>query len=505
LARKAGRPVRMVTPLEEELSAGLPRLPSRVTLKTGVNKDGTLVARQARMILDTGAYAGSGPEIASVCILVLGGPYRTAHMQLDAYAVHTNKTNFGAFRGPGGPQANFALESHLDMIAERLGMDALEFRLRNIVEEGDQAANGQVLTGVGLRECLEKAAAAIEWGKPAGPNRGKGLACGWWTTTGGLSGSRARLDVGGKIVVTVGTQEIGTGAIMGGVPLVVAERMGVPLEDVRIVVADTATGPWDFGSQGSRTLFNVGRAALLACDELETRVKTLAEKILEAPADELELRDGAVVVRGSPEERVPLAKLAELDTKGDLQGRGQSYPDPAAHDPARMTSCLYPAFHYPSFHCHAAEVEVDPGTGEVTVLRYAAAHDVGRAVNPILVEGQIQGGVAQGIGMALMEEIVYQDGRVINNSWTDYKLPTLADVPDVQAIIVEHRSEAGPFGAKGLGESPVIEPPGALANAIARAAGVRITSLPITAERILMALKHEQSALDPEEVKRHKP
>lgn len=492
LARKAGRPVRIVTPIEEELAAGLPRHPCRLHLKTGVKKDGTLVARQARMILDTGAYAGSGPEIASVGVLVLAGPYRTPHLQLDAYAVLTNKTNFGAYRGPGGPQALFALESHFDIIAEKLGLDPLTFRLKNITREGDEAPNGQVLRGVGLRECLEKAAAAIEWGKPAGLNRGKGLSCGWWTTTGGLSMSRVRLDPGGQVVVTVGTQEIGTGAIMGGVPQVVAEMMGMKMEDVRLVVADTASGLYDFGSQGSRTLFNVGRAAQFACVDLIRQIKDLAEKILEVSADDLELRDGAVVVKGAPAERLSLARLAQLDTKGSLQGRGESLPDPAIYDTSRMNSCLYPAFHYPSFHCHAAEVEVDPGTGEVKVTRYVAAHDVGHAVNPTLIEGQIHGGVAQGIGMALMEEIVYRDGHVINNNWTDYKLPTLADVPDVQAIIVQQPVEGGPFGMKGLGESPVIHPPAALANAIARATGVRLTSLPITAEKILRALKDKQ-------------
>jgi CO/xanthine dehydrogenase Mo-binding subunit len=489
LARQAGRPVRLMVPLEDELLAGLPRHPSRAYLKTGVRRDGTLVARQARLLLDTGAYAGSGPEIAGVALLVLAGPYRTPHLSLDVLAVMTNKTNFGAYRGPGGPQAIFALESHLDEVAERLGLDPLELRLRNILQDGDTAGNGQRVEGVGLRECLEKAAAAIDWGRPAGPHRGKGLACGWWTTTGGLSMSRVRLDPGGKVVVTVGTQEIGTGAIMGGVPQVVAEALDVPLDDVRLVVADTSSGLWDFGSQGSRTLFNVGRAAGAACAELAEAIKTLAEKVLEVPAADLVLKGGFVVARDNPSDRISLADLVQRDITGTLQGRGQSFAEPWAHDKARLGSCLYPAFHYPSFHCHAAEVEVDPGTGEVTVLRYAAAHDIGFAVNPRLVEGQIHGGVAQGIGMGLMEELVIQGGRVTNTNWTDYKLPTVADVPDIQAIIVQHPVPGGPFGAKGLGESPVLHPPAALANAVRQAAGVRLRSLPLTAEKILDALQ----------------
>jgi CO/xanthine dehydrogenase Mo-binding subunit len=494
LSRKTGRPVRIVTPVSEEIEAGLPRHPCRLWVKSGLKRDGTLVARQARMILDTGAYAGSGPELASVGVLVLTGPYRTPHVQFDAFAVYTNKTNFGAYRGPGGPQAMFALESHLDHIAQEIGLDPVQLRLNNIVEEGDEAANGQQLSGVGMRECLEKTAAAIEWDKPAGPNRGKGITCGWWTTTGGSSGCIAKLDTGGKVVITIGTQEIGTGAITAGIPQAMAEYMGIEPEDVRLVVADTASGPWDFGSQGSRTLFNIGRAAQFAAADLIQQIKEVAGDMMEVAAEDLEVRDGVVAVKGMPSRNVTLAAVAQkaVDSKGGLHARGMSYPEPHPYDKTRMISCFYPAFHYPSFHSHAAEVEVDPGTGEVKVLRYVAAHDIGFAVNPVYAEGQIHGGVGQGIGMALMEEIQYQDGQVQNANWTDYKLPTFADVPDVQAILVEHPAAGGPFGAKGLGESPVIHPPAAIANAVAQATGVRFHSLPITAEKVLRALREQK-------------
>jgi CO/xanthine dehydrogenase Mo-binding subunit len=282
---------------------------------------------------------------------------------------------------------------------------------------------------------------------------------------------------------------------MGGVPQVVAETMGVGMEDVVIKVTDTTEGLWDWGSQGSRTLFNVGRAAQFACYELVEKIKDLASRILEVEPSELELREKSVVVKGSPEARVSLSDLAKLDTHGELQALHESVPDPAPFISDRMISCLYPAFHYPSFHCHAAEVEVDPGTGEVTVLRYAAAHDIGFAVNPTLIRGQIHGGVVQGIGMGLMEEILYQDGYRTNVNWTDYKLPTIADVPDIEAIIVEHGIPGGgPYGLKGLGESPVIEPPAALANAVARAAGVRLYSLPMTPEKVLKAILAKDSS-----------
>ena len=452
------------------------------------------------MILDTGAYSGSGPELASVGVLVLSGPYKTPHLKLDAYAVMTNKNNFGHFRGPGGPQAVFALESHMDELAEGLGMDPLDFRLKNILEEGDEAANGQVLSGVGMREALERASTAIGWEEPSPPHRGKGLACGWWPTTGGSSGCLAKLDVGGKVVLTVGTQEIGTGAITAGVPQVVAEEMGVRLEDVQINVADTATGPWDFGSQGSRTLFNVGRAAQFAARDLVEQIKKLAKEELEVSGDDIELKDGFVVVKGVPDRRVSLADLSQksVEKHGGLHGRGMSNPEPVQYDESRMVSCVSPAFHYPSFFCHAAEVEVDPGTGIVHVTRYVAAHDVGFAVNPMLARGQIHGGVVQGIGMALMEEIVYEGGQVVNNNWTDYKLPTIADVPEVEAILVEHPVEGGPFGAKGLGEPPVIPPPAALANAIHNAVGVRLRKLPMTPEKLLLAIQHATDASPPD-------
>lgn len=490
-----GKPVRLVVPLSDELRGGLPRHPSKTWLKTGVKKDGTLVARQARLILDAGAYAGSSPEIASVCVLVLSGPYRTEHVHLDALAPMTNKANFGAYRGPGGPQPLFALESHLDHVADALGMDRLAFRLKNIVDEGDEMANGQIVRAVGLREAAEKAAAAIEWDKPAGPNRGKGLSVGWWTTTLQLSTTLVELDESGKIIVNVGAPEMGTGAIMGGVPQVVAETMGVGMDDVEVVVNDTSSGLWDWGSQGSRTLFNVGRAAQAAGLELAEKIKELAEKVLEVPASNLKLEEGHVFNAANPDERISLADLARYDTNRQLKSRTESKPEFAKYDDGRLTSCLYPAFHHPSFHCHAAEVEVDPGTGEVTVLRYVAAHDVGKAVNPTLVEGQIHGGVVQGIGMAFMEEILYDDqGYMTNPNWTDYKLPTLADAPEVAVIIVEHPTDIGPYGTKGLGESPVIHPPAALANAVAQAIGARVPVLPMTPEQVLKVIKAKESA-----------
>ena len=307
LAKKTGRPVRMVTSLEEELTAGLPRHPTRTHLKTGVMSDGAIVAHQARMIIDAGAYAGSSLEIASIGALMLTGPYRLPNVRMDGFSVYTNKTNFGAYRGPGGPQSLFALEQQLDVLADALGLDPLEFRLRNIAGEGDELANGQVIQGVGLREALLKAAAAVEWGAPGHPNRGKGLALGWWTTTLQVSTVRASLEAGGKVCIHVGTPEIGTGAVMGGVPQIAAEAMGIPMEDVIIDIADTGSGLLDWGSQGSRTAFNVGRAAHAACQKLTTKILAAASGSLAADPEDLQVEKGRVSSRlmRAPSFRLP--------------------------------------------------------------------------------------------------------------------------------------------------------------------------------------------------------
>jgi len=268
LAKKAGRPVKIMTTGEEELTAAYPRQGTLIELKTGVTRDGRLTARQGRIYFDTGAFAGSGPGVASVATMVLAGPYRTPNLFLEGYAVYTNKTNCGSYRAPSGPQANFAVESQMDIIADALGIDPLELRLRNIVREGDEGPTGQVLTAVGLEECLLKVAEAIRWNdrRPA-PGRGKGIACGWWTTTGGSSGVYVKINPDGTVALNTGAVEIGTGALTGAAQ-VLAEELGVDLTDISVVSADTFSTPFDFGAQGSRTAFAVGNACRAAAADL---------------------------------------------------------------------------------------------------------------------------------------------------------------------------------------------------------------------------------------------
>src|SRR5213592_615785 len=490
LAKATGRPVKVITTSEEELTAAYPRQGTVVELKTGVTKDGRITAKAGRIWFDTGAFAGSGPGVASVATLVLAGPYKIPNLHLEGFAVYTNKTNCGSFRAPSGPQANFAVESQIDIIADALGLDPLELRLRNIVREGDEGPTGQVLNAVGLEECLRKAAAAIGWSdRRPGKWRGKGLACGWWTTTGGSSGVYVKINPDGTVALNTGAPEIGTAALTGATQ-VLAEELGVDLADISVVSADTFATPFDFGAQGSRTAFAVGNACRAAVAELKRTIFPQAAALLSVPEETLALNDKHVVADGK---RVSLAELARQSqiAGGGLIAHGTFVAPPTPHDTKRVQAHVYPAFHSPSFHAHAVDLSVDPDTGEITILKYVVAQDVGFALNPASIEGQIEGGVAQGLGQALSEEIVYDRGRLLNANLTDYKMPTTLDVPRVESILVQHPSAIGPHGAKGVGEPPNIEPPAAVANAVAAAVGVRVTTLPITAEKVALALSGE--------------
>ena len=488
LARKTGRAVKVITTSEEELTAAYPRQGTVVELKTGVTNDGRIVAKEGRIWFDTGAFAGSGPGVASVATLMLAGPYKIPNLRLEGFAVYTNKTNCGSFRAPSGPQANFAVESQMDIIADALGLDPLELRLRNIVREGDEGPTGQVLNAVGLEECLRKAAAAIGWSdRRPGKWRGKGLACGWWTTTGGSSGVYVKINPDGTVALNTGAAEIGTAALTGAAQ-VLAEELTVDLADISVVSADTFSTPFDFGAQGSRTAFAVGNACRAAVADLKPRIFLLAAAQLGVEAEACALACKHVVADGK---RISLADLARLSqqTGGGLIAQGTFIAPPTAYDAKRVEGHVYPAFHSPSFHAHAVDLSVDAETGEVTLHKYVVAQDVGFAMNPTYIEGQIEGGVAQGLGQALSEEIVYEGGRVVNANLTDYKMPTTLDMPRVDTILVQHPSLVGPYGAKGVGEPPNIEPPAAVANAVASATGLRVTVLPITAERIALGLR----------------
>jgi CO/xanthine dehydrogenase Mo-binding subunit len=300
-----------------------------------------------------------------------------------------------------------------------------------------------------------------------------------------------KLNPDGTVTLNTGAAEIGTAALTGAAQ-VLAEELGVDLADISLVAADTLATPFDFGAQGSRTAFAVGNACRAAAGELRGRLFELAAAQLGMEPAALELRDKHVWGGGK---RVALAELARLSqqTGGGLIAHGTFIAPPTPYDGKRVEGHLYPVFHSPSFHAHAVDLSVDPETGEITLHRYVVAQDVGFALNPTSIEGQLEGGVAQGLGQALSEEIVYDGGRVLNPNLTDYKMPTALDVPPIETIIVEHASQVGPYGAKGVAEPPNIEPPAAVANAVAAATGLRLTSLPITAEKVALALHGEAS------------
>lgn len=490
LAQRTGLPVKMVHTREEEFIATSPRMGATVEIRTAVASDGRFLAREGTITYDSGAYAESSPGVVSVGLLTLPGPYRWEALSLDAVAVYTNKAGCGSYRAPGSPQAVFAGESQVDRIAAELGIDPLDLRMMNAVEDGDLGPTGQVLEGVSLKETLVAAADRIGWGDPRPDGTGKGLACAWWTTTGGESSAYLGLDEDGMFSLVTGATEIGTGSVTAGIAQICAGELGVDPSRVRITSADTGTTPYDFGAQGSRTLVQAGNAVIAAADDLKGQMCRVAAEKLGCDPGDLEVAGGRVRQKADPEEGLDIIDVARLaEAGGGLTGSGSVLQDPTGYEEDWVEGALFGSFNIPSFATHACEVAVDGETGEVGLLRFVAAHDVGRVVNPRYAEGQISGGVVQGIGQALFEEITYRDGVVVNPNLTDYKLPTMADVPPIEAVLVERASSSGPYGAKGIGEPPIMTPSPCIANAIFDATGARVRHLPMTAERVWRALR----------------
>jgi CO/xanthine dehydrogenase Mo-binding subunit len=349
---------------------------------------------------------------------------------------------------------------------------------------------------VSLKEAIKRAAEAIRIDEPSVASdahtiRGKGLACAWWLTTAGASGCGLQLNEDGTVVVQLGASEIGTGAVMAGIVQIVAEELQTPMEKIRVVWGDTDATPFDAGAQGSRTLFNAGRAAQAAAQDARQQLLQRAADMLEAAPEDLEVKDGMVRVRGVPDRGVSYAELmaGQMWVTGPVLGRGTFLATPPDYDPSTFQGTIFSVFNAPSFHCHAAEVEIDRETGRTRVVDYVAVQDAGFAINPTLVEGQMQGGAVQGIGYALTEEIVIEEGRMLNPNLALYKLPTALEVPNIRTIILEHASDEGPYGAKGVGEPPVILPAGAISCAIADAIDSPVRTTPFTPERVRQVIR----------------
>lgn len=504
LARQTGRAVRIVNTREEDFIGGNPRHPMLIHLRSAVTADGTLLGREARLILDAGAYSLASPIVTGIVAQLTPGPYRIPHLKVEALAVYTNTMPFSAYRAPGGPQTIFAVESHTDAIARAIAMDRVELRRKNVFREGDRGHTGQALHGVGMAEALARAAEGIGWGEAGAPSalglrRGKGVSCAWWLTVAGAAGCGVQMNDDGTVVVQTGATEIGTGAVMAGIAQIVAEEIGVTPESVRIVWGDTDATPLDAGAQGSRTLFNMGRAAQRAAREVRSELLDRAAEVLEAAVVDLDVHDGRITVRGVPDRGIAYAQLLadQMWESGPVLGRGTFVAPPTPYDTETITGALFPLFNAPSFHCHAAEVEVDLETGMTRVVDFVVAQDVGQAINPTYVEGQMQGGAVQGIGYALTEELVIEEGRLLNPNLALYKLPTTLEAPNVRTIIVENAGEHGPYGAKGVGEPPVMVAPAAIGNAIADAIGAPIRTTPFTPERVLRVVREGEAAASP--------
>jgi CO/xanthine dehydrogenase Mo-binding subunit len=471
------RPVRLTLTRSEDIAATNPAGAELLSLEIGAHADGQLTGIRSRVVVDRGTTDDFGVE--SIAAMLSSGPYRWRAHELTALGVATNRVTFGAYRAPTAPPAAFAIESLLDELAERLQLDPLELRLRNVSVEGDPAPSGQPFPVFGARDCLERLRGHLLWAKRGNLPQGEGIgaAIGWWP--GGYEPAAAvcRLDADGHLTVITGAADMS--GVETGFATIAAEALGVDPSRVRVVYADTASAPYAGTSGGSKVTYTVGRAVERAAAQAREQLLEVAAEELEISPEDLEIVDGSVQPRGVPAKAVALDELASR-----ILQFGSPYPPVEGHGRVSLSQAPQSAAHL----CH---VRVDPETGGVTVLGHVIAQDVGRALNPALVEGQMQGGTTQGLGWALMEGLAYDaHGQLTTGSFVDYALPTAASVPWIDTEIVEVPAPEGPYGAKGVGEAPVPGVPAAVANAIAAATrGVRMRQLPMTPERVWRALE----------------
>ena len=455
------RPVRLVFTRSEEMLASNPAPRSLITFKLGAKKDGTLVAMQGKLIFETGAYSGAAAILGGV---IAGSMYRCPNVDLRCYEVMTNTVGVGAYRAPTAPQATFALETLVDELCQQLQIDPLAFRLKNGLKEGDPTIDGRTWRRIGLLECLEKVKEQPLWNErftqktpPAGLEGwkiGVGLAAGGWPGGTEPAAAACRLEKDGTVTVVVGSVDISGSDT--SLALIAAQGLGVSAEQVNLLHDNTDTMPYSGGTGGSKTTYSMGSAVLSAARDARTQILSTAADMLEASSTDLEIEGDQVVVRGVPGKSIALTQIAGASMRfggqfEPIYGRGRSAN--------RVSS--------PMFTAHLARVAVDPETGEVRVLDYVAIQDVGLAINPALVEGQIHGGVTQGLGWALFENMLYdENGQLLTSNLMDYALPHSHDIPKISTVLVEIPSDLGPFGAKGVGEPPVVPVGAVIANAI---------------------------------------
>ena len=505
LAIAAGRPVKMTLSREDDMTMMKCRHAGTIRARTGAKKDGTLVARSVEFILDGGAYADESSAVSAVCAFFSRGPYVIPNMHVRSWSVYTNRLRAGAMRGFGNPQATFAGEAQLNELAEALGMDPLELRLRNALDEGDAWLGGKSVAVPSLKQCLESVREASDWhnrrkrrAASPGTRRGVGIAALGHTCALLSAGAAVHLNEDGTVTVSTGAVDIGQGSDTA-LAQIAAGALGLELDQVNFANADTDTSPYDYQTAASRTTFMVGNAVARASAQVRDKLLEHAAAILESDVDRLELRSGGRVgITGISDEEIPFAAAAGRAlyvTGGPISGIGNWLYEPAEGlDPERTRARGFVGIVAGngvfSFGAQVVEVEVDEVTGKVEVVEVWSVHDVGRAINPGMVEGQIHGSVVQGLGYALTEELVWDGGDLINPTMMDYKVPGMADVPHgIHAILLENPEPGAPFGARGVGENALMGAAPAVTGAIAHATGARVSRLPATPERVLRALR----------------
>ena len=472
LSLKAKRPVRVVMSRTEVFLGTGPTSGSYVKLKMGVTKDGRITAAEAVLAYEAGAFPGSIVNCGGLCIFA---PYHIENALIDMYDVVVNKPKTAAYRAPGAPNSEFATECMIDEFCERLKIDPLEFRLKNAAKEGDLQSHGIPHPKIGFIETVEAARRSEHYrSRLAGPNRGRGVASGYWLNAGLTSSATARVNGDGTVTLVEGSTDIG--GTRTSIAMQLAEVLGIAAEDVIPSVADTDSIGYTEVTGGSRVTFATGWAAYEAGQTIRRQMIDRVAEIWKLSPEAVMFQEGVFSASADPSKTMTFKKLAEtLAQKGVDVG-------------ARVT--VTPHAVGGAFATHIADVEVDPETGKVTVLRYTAVQDAGKAIHPSYVEGQMQGGVVQGIGWALNEEYVYNEsGQMLNASFLDYRMPTSLDLPMIETIIVEVPNPGHPYGVRGVGEVPIVPPPAALSNAIYRAIGVRLRELPMSPPKVVKALQ----------------
>jgi len=497
LAFACRKPVKILFDRAEEFKATSTRQPTVIYIKQGCDKNGKLTFRDVRMVLDNGAYTSWGATTPSVMMMPITSLYRVENVRYDAKCVYTNNTYSQAMRGYGNPQATFAIESTLDMLAEKAGIDRVAIRRINRNQPGDVTPQGFKISSCGLSECIDEVEKELKISGPKEKGVGTGIAS--LIHVGGGAriyksdgcGAILKMDDYGKVDIFTGGTDMGQG-LDNITAQIVAEELGLLVEDINVVHSDTDVCPWDVGAHASRSTFVAGNAALGAAKKVKETILAYGAELLDAKPEDLVLKNRTIFVPGNPEKTMPIDKLLR---KAHFSPRGKMLMADYFYDPDNENmgkdfkgnmSVTY------AFGVHGVKVKVDEETGKVQVLDYVAAHDVGRAINPLLLEGQVYGGVVMGLGYALTEEVMVQDGKTMNANFRDYKLFTAKDAIRIKAPVVETYDDYGPFGAKGIGEPGCVPTAPAVANAIYDAVGVRITNLPITPEKVLAAIKEKK-------------